>query len=1375
MSNKSNHLNTIHTTRPAVALFRKPLATNDEMNNELRKLLGEFVEIQSETKTGTRIKKNVTVNGNIKAVFYNPLFHYSIPVHYNENIMFSKYYGKYLGDHLTVYTEEGAELRLKSGFINNLQEVKKETKTIRVPTSSSSIPTLAGTMSPTSVTIEETSTDYMGLTWYVIVYDNDYIVPTQEKSKTLRGGQEYYTLNQEIIKSTEKLNLNQAVNESWYSSIEYNPISPIGDTASGYYYERDRINKINELGIPLAPKAIYKIILQNKVITSKQTYKDVQDKIGQKYISRNVLLKYQKNKAKISEVQVLYNDMRPEALILNSEKGPYLYGVVPIRELNSYIGIMGSYNLFDEILEDAHINPTVEFEAKGAKVSYDYEKKGLILNSKASKLNTKELTGIYIILAERLNNIIYQNTGKRFLQNVEKDPISNGLYEFPLRLKLDKLVTSGYNATTNEINTIYQFYAALSSFSSKDIISISTKKIPYNIVKEYRTAEAIQAAVPNPKLIDFKLLYYLFIEYNVVVPKYKKLEDDFIEATNQNSLNGISFSKQSLVKMVPSDFFSITQNVADQTNINNVSSELYDKTKNYTPKQIISKWYETITKWDNETKETLCRRYEDIYYGNWSGFYYSNSTLNEESIAGYTNTKVPFSYTSGTKISYSPYIMSDSSTSYVENSLNALNVNDISNRDVTSITVSREMTGESSATVIINAINEKYTYKTGLNKGKSLFDPYDEVILFLPNLDGTISQSFKGYITSIQQVNNQGYHNIALQCSCPLTLLQRVRTNIKPSFDLIEASGSYPTPFSVREDLYKSIENWIPFMCIQGLSYFTSMLHPFTQSDLTDDLYTIAVDQKNNQITMPSFNDLLLNYLWFRDSNNASDQNNASYFLNELIQEYTSTVSYLNLKGSETSLYTKGIQSVASVYSYNNTVNKDEYKKVEYEVYAQRDGFNESLTAKSSNLIERTLVAKITGTLQPTFALGTSDIPLVFSNYKPNMEILKETAEKFNFAFYSRRDGVVMFEPINTSLFNLNLALQNTDKNYSIYKDYSKITDSVYNIPDILNYQTVVKFEDKEEVDKIVNWLQIAGSYREDESLSGEGVGSATTIVDVPSIKKYGTHAQNQQAILGITNMDALKVYASALMDRQNRYFRTASCTTLGNGNAEVNCPVYSAINNTMYIRTGLVLNYKAGDSFTSDHVLHWGKKPLHDFTTKETKDSINNALEKSNIMQSSSDLDIQEAYYTPINNIILEVVKSLNQSNEINPAYYRQLSFILTNKGSQYLLPLFVFNGYLWEGLASISFEDLSTYNPTDAILSGLQTSLFTKLATKSSDKETYKDTVSMKDVGFKEATKELADISQNLRNVAVGIYNSANKQDIRSIYVGTGKFSIK
>ena len=45
MSNKSNHLNTIHTTRPAVALFRKPLATNDEMNNELRKLLGEFVEI----------------------------------------------------------------------------------------------------------------------------------------------------------------------------------------------------------------------------------------------------------------------------------------------------------------------------------------------------------------------------------------------------------------------------------------------------------------------------------------------------------------------------------------------------------------------------------------------------------------------------------------------------------------------------------------------------------------------------------------------------------------------------------------------------------------------------------------------------------------------------------------------------------------------------------------------------------------------------------------------------------------------------------------------------------------------------------------------------------------------------------------------------------------------------------------------------------------------------------------------------------------------------------------------------------------------------------------------------------------------------------
>ena len=1357
MSNKSNHLNTIHTTRPAVALFRKPLATNDEMNNELRKLLGEFVEIQSETKTKTRIKK--TVNGNIKAVFYNPYYHYLIPIRYGENLMFSRIERGSVGRSLEGFISQTAGITaavlLKSDFMMQFPDyVKgyiKNKRNSRVRLNEYREVNIA----------EET------LKWYVIVYDKDYVVPELKKDEpglAETGGVRYYTLNKDIIKSSKKLNI-PTNKDSWF--------------ISQYLTEVNRINEnINfEQKIPISPVALYTLSLVDKnIYLSIQSYESFESS-SSNYFSYTSVQTYQENQIQIDNLIDRYEAKK--VVIDHYDAHQVLEKQIKVKSLSAILGFNSNAknsNLFSYIRGNSKAKPTLEYGG----YYYDYNTEEICTTSaikEGSSLNNFYIA--YIGLANQLNYELYKDLHKYDKYDREEYDalLSKGLYEFPLRYKD---ITSGYtkegiSKKTIVINSIRQFESALSSFSSKDIKTVTFTKTPYTITNEYRTVEAIQAAVPNPKLIDFKLLYYLFIEYNVVVPKYKKLEDDFIEATNQNSLNGISFSKQSLVKMVPSDFFSITQNVADQTNINNVSSELYDKTNNYTPKQIISKWYETITKWDNETKETLCRRYEDIYYGNWSGFYYSNATLNEESIAGYTNTKVPFSYTSGTKISYSPYIMSDSSTSYVENSLNALNVNDISNRDVTSITVSREMTGESSATVIINAISEKYTYKTGLNKGKSLFDPYDEVILFLPNLDGTISQSFKGYITSIQQVNNQGYHNIALQCSCPLTLLQRVRTNIKPSFDLLEASGSYPTPFSVREDLYKSIENWIPFMCIQGLSYFTSMLHPFTQSDLTDDLYTIAVDQKNTQITMPSFNDLLLNYLWFRDSNNASDQNNASYFLNELIQEYTSTVSYLNLKGSETLLYTKGIQSVASVYAHNNAVNKEEYKKVEYEVYAQRDGFNEPLTTKNSNLIERTLVAKITGTLQPTFALGTSDIPLVFSNYKPNMEILKETAEKFNFAFYSRRDGVVMFEPINTSLFNLNLALQNTDKNYTMYKDYSKITDFAYNIPDILNYQTVVRFEDKEEVDKIVNWLQIAGSYREDESLSGEGVGSATTIVDVPSIKKYGTHAQNQQAILGITNMDALKVYASALMDRQNRYFRTASCTTLGNGNAEVNCPVYSAINNTMYVRTGLVLNYKAGDSFTSDHVLHWGKKPLYDFTTKENKDRLNNALEKSNIMQSSSDTDIHEAYYTPINNIILEVVSTLNQNNEINPAYYRQLAFILNNKGSQYLLPLFVFNGYLWEGLASISFEDLSTYNPTDAILSGFQTSLFTKLATKSSDKETYKDTVSMKDVGFKEATKELADISQNLRNVAVGIYNSANKQDIRSIYVGTGKFSIK
>ena len=207
MSNQANHLNTLHLDRPAVALFRKPLATNDEMNNELRNLLGEFANIKTKTKTSI----STSVNGNIKAVFYNPFTHISIPIHYDENLMFYLYEGKYLGYAIEVPTNEdkGYGYCLRPDFINNLSS---EYKTINLTTVAP-----RGT-APGIYTYNELED---GVQWYILVYDNDYEVPIIKKDESMyTGGTSYSTLNLDIVESSEKLNVQEEINKSWFLDIK---------------------------------------------------------------------------------------------------------------------------------------------------------------------------------------------------------------------------------------------------------------------------------------------------------------------------------------------------------------------------------------------------------------------------------------------------------------------------------------------------------------------------------------------------------------------------------------------------------------------------------------------------------------------------------------------------------------------------------------------------------------------------------------------------------------------------------------------------------------------------------------------------------------------------------------------------------------------------------------------------------------------------------------------------------------------------------------------------------------------------------------------------------------------------------------------------
>ena len=680
--------------------------------------------------------------------------------------------------------------------------------------------------------------------------------------------------------------------------------------------------------------------------------------------------------------------------------------------------------------------------------------------------------------------------------------------------------------------------------------------------------------------------------------------------------------------------------------------------------------------------------------------------------------------------------------------------------------------GKSTATVVLNDIDNKYAYKTGIYKGECLFEPLDEVSIYLPNLDGTISQSFVGYISSVNQVNQNGYHSISLMCECPIKLLDIVRTNIKPSMDQSESGYSSVHPFTVPWDMLKTIEKWAPLMLAQGLTYMTSML-----GSSKGKVYSIITENGKKgrdsfSIQSPSFEDSLIGYLWFRRSKNFRDQEKASTYLTKLLNEYVNTRKYVNGQSCVDSEEVKGIVPISSILNTNASSNNNRYVRSSYTIYRQRgdnDYFNKS----------REVSAQLTGTMQPAFALGYSDIPLVFSDYKTNTEILLETAEKFNFFYYSDRSGVVRFCPPQVDLSNLNVidgkfitdrVFKNNDYSY----DYSS--------PDILSDQTITTLTEEVDDSKLVNWIQLSGSWAESQSIDGITTGNVATIQDIPSIVRYGVHSQRQQTILGISNDKALRIYGTALMDRQNKNFRSASVESVGRGDTDLNRTVFCANNNTIYLRTGLSQNYRAGRSFTSQETLNWGRKPLFGvksiFSLGNTLESL---IDKPVFKHTTNKLDIGLSglmAYKPstFSGTTLDKddtqtkLDKLFNNNKITATYYNQLSSILnalsSNDKLNTLVPTFVFNGYLWEGVSSISFEDLSLSFMDSVISSGFQTALS---VIKTAQKDAYFSNMSkVLDLEKETINKKYLNLMSNFTST----FNVATKDEFMRIYTGTNQY---
>lgn len=869
----------------------------------------------------------------------------------------------------------------------------------------------------------------------------------------------------------------------------------------------------------------------------------------------------------------------------------------------------------------------------------------------------------------------------------------------------------------------------------------------------------------NISRIDFKLRYYILL--------FKKI----LEKINEHYQY---FIDRGILRIAPLEAFNqLKEFLENPQDIQVILNR--NKTYNNNLKTRLPSFFNTNLTVDLKvsTKEKLCQLFENVLFNPWAGFYISTDYINKKYNSLYNITPQYNMFAQDT--------ITEDALAY-------------RNEDIDSISISRAANSASSATVSIKNKDEQYYIldsdearaKYYKYIGTCVFEEMDELMIYLPKYymsgssSNTLDLCFRGIVEQVEYTNNAGYHSISLRAKCPIKLLEMSRTNIKPSFSTKNEANSMNNRipyhvFSMPPEFLNSIPQAIAWMLTQGMTSVFCQPKIFnTQAENNKKLLSFvwipnpeyedkqkkvkelqqkskSNDQKvKDQLAtaktelsgvergynQPQFSDPLFTYLWYVNNAGTSfvDRMIIDDSYKKLLDDYTAT-QYYCIEDSANQDRENKFQYETGIHIYKNKNSKLLLKNPTYYVFRYRSN-NKSVSTTED--IDKLIVARLTGTYQPAFDIAFSTPDIRVSDYKTNYDILKEIADKYNFALYSDKAGIVTFCPINVSLFNLNSAngtrMPSTDK--IIHTSNTLEDEEKYN-PQVFTKERVISYKKKRDDSKIINWLVVNGQVPMVPGLDKQ-VGNVAIIQSRPLIRKYGVRAQKNYSLLGANGVEMCYCYGLSLMDRQNKHLVSAQIDAIFDSSFDINNPVYCTSDNTVYYADGLNISYKPGGSVTMSISCSYGRTPILKVTdyVQDKINSVTNTLQyeaiakqigqksdtflKEDYLRSRDYLDylnsqeykafteskdyqkIKEQYaaldinYTFNQNKFISAIKSLYINDVITPSAYSQL-FLSANtyikkfgKISnnyyfiEHVLPTIAFNGYIWDYVPSILFEDL-------------------------------------------------------------------------------------
>lgn len=572
---------------------------------------------------------------------------------------------------------------------------------------------------------------------------------------------------------------------------------------------------------------------------------------------------------------------------------------------------------------------------------------------------------------------------------------------------------------------------------------------------------------------------------------------------------------------------------------------------------------------------------------------------------------------------------------------------DKTNQDIISVEVQRTAFGISKATVTIKNLEDKYTFQDNFcRKGETIFEPNDEVWIFLPNKDGNLNTVFRGLISTVTKVNDAGFRSIRLGCECMLKKLRISRTNLHPSLNVKESDN-----------------NAIQWSLLPELAYkdpFKFSLIMFAQS------YTNIFSQLS---TNPG-EDLLIKYLIERNKQGSTA---AKDLLLALVAEYAMYV--VDAK-----------DSFPGIPESNDFFNSG--SKVEMTLYRERNSavinappsyFSTPFASLSLNLTRspvdiREPVAYLSGTTQPGFQLMFGDFQYNFSNWEDNFSFLSQLSDFFNFLFYTEASGVIRFAPPNLLISELT-GLTNLAPTDPLIK-----SPDTYVLKDLdtLNYSAV------QDDSVILNWLSVKGQWEDAPNVDASQYGVLATAVRPELLDKYGWHMGKVRTVIGLRSTLACTLFSSNLIDRQNMDLRRCTSSILGNSDLDINKNIFLTNDNTIYYVRGLSYNYEVGETFQMGLDLTWGRKPLINVSV------LSSLADATALFLPGEGVLLNRATQSPpaLKSLLLQELKRLLDDNKINYTTYVKYRGMADRET---LTQLLQYKGYIWEDVSNLTFEDMA------------------------------------------------------------------------------------